>query len=114
MRQTRALVVIADDFGMGPATTQGILDLARRELVTGSVLMVNSPYAEEGVRAWRSAGCPLELGWHPTLTSDAPVLRPEHTAIGGEAARGPGFPRNTIRGLVRILRASYPRQRGSS
>ncbi len=70
-------MVIADDFGMGPGTTQGILDLACRGLVTGSVLMVNSPYAAEAVRAWRTAGCPMELGWHPTLTSDAPVL-PAH------------------------------------
>src|SRR5262245_51175233 len=77
MGQTRALVVVADDFGMGPATSQGILDLAARGLVTGSVLMVNSPYAEAAVHAWRQAGCPMELGWHPSLTSDAPVAPPE-------------------------------------
>src|SRR5262245_49390862 len=77
MGQTRALVVVADDFGMGPATSQGILDLAARGLVTGSVLMVNSPHAEAGVRAWRQAGCPMELGWHPSLTSDRPILPPD-------------------------------------
>ena len=77
MRARRALVVIADDFGMGPATSQGILDLAGRGVVTGSVLMVNSPHAEAAVRAWRQAGCPMELGWHPSLTSDGPMLPPE-------------------------------------
>src|SRR5437879_6186914 len=77
MKQPRALVVIADDFGMGPGITQAILELAARRLVTGSVLMVNSPYAEAGVRAWRDAGRPMDLGWHPTLTSDAPVLPAE-------------------------------------
>lgn len=77
MRFRRALVVIADDFGMGPATSQGILDLAGRGVVTGSVLMVNSPHAEAGVRAWRQAGCPMELGWHPSLTSDRPILSAE-------------------------------------
>jgi predicted glycoside hydrolase/deacetylase ChbG (UPF0249 family) len=74
MRQTRALVVVADDFGFGPATTRGILELAQRGLVTGSVLMVNSPYAEASVAHWRKAGEPMELGWHPTLTSDTPIL----------------------------------------
>ena len=70
----RYLVVIADDYGIGPATSQGILALGARGLVTGAVLLVNSPYAEEGVRAWRQSGCPFELGWHPCLTLDRPLL----------------------------------------
>src|SRR5262249_53181296 len=73
---TRYLIVTADDFGIGPATTQGILELAARGLVTGTVLLVNSPYAEAAVRAWKQAGNSLELGWHPCLTLDRPVLRP--------------------------------------
>jgi predicted glycoside hydrolase/deacetylase ChbG (UPF0249 family) len=70
----RYLIVTADDFGIGPATSQGVLDLAARGLVTASVLLVNSPHAGAAVRAWRQAGCPFELGWHPCLTLDAPVL----------------------------------------
>jgi predicted glycoside hydrolase/deacetylase ChbG (UPF0249 family) len=70
----RYLIVTADDFGIGPATSQGILDLAAQRRVTCSVLLVNSPYAELAVRAWRQAGCPLELGWHPCLTLDRPIL----------------------------------------
>jgi predicted glycoside hydrolase/deacetylase ChbG (UPF0249 family) len=70
----RYLIVTADDFGIGPATTQGILDLASRGLLTGTVLLVNSPHAEAAVRCWRQAGVPLELGWHPCLTLDRPVL----------------------------------------
>src|SRR5437588_127944 len=46
-RPVRCLVVVADDFGIGPATSRGILDLAAKGLVTGTVLLVNSPYAEE-------------------------------------------------------------------
>src|SRR5437764_2471993 len=71
---TRRLVVIADDYGIGPATSRGILDLAADGLVTGAVLLVNSPFAAEGGRVWRQAGRPMELGWHPCLTIDAPVL----------------------------------------
>lgn len=72
----RYLIVTADDFGIGPATSQGILDLAVSGPVCATVLLVNSPYAEAGVNAWRQAGRPLELGWHPCLTLDAPVLPP--------------------------------------
>jgi len=73
VRCQRYLIVTADDFGIGPATSQGILDLAARGAITASVLLVNSPHAEQAVRAWRQAGCPFELGWHPCLTLDAPV-----------------------------------------
>lgn len=77
MVQPRYLLVIADDFGIGPNTSTGILELAQRGLVTGTVLLVNAPFAEDGVRAWNSAGRPVELGWHPCLTLDAPILPPK-------------------------------------
>lgn len=72
--QTRALMVVADDFGIGPPTTSGILHLARKGVVSASVMLVNSPYAEEAVAAWRKGGRPMDLGWHPNLTLDAPIL----------------------------------------
>ncbi len=72
----RLLLVIADDFGIGPNTTTGILQLASQGIVTGSVVLVNSPYAEEATRRWRQLGSPLELGWHPNLTLDAPIADP--------------------------------------
>lgn len=72
--QARALMVVADDFGIGPPTSAGILHLARKGVVTGSVMLVNSPYAEEAVAAWRREAMPMDLGWHPNLTLDAPVL----------------------------------------
>jgi predicted glycoside hydrolase/deacetylase ChbG (UPF0249 family) len=67
-------VVTADDFGIGPATSRGILDLAAAGAVTSTVLLVPSPYAEDGVALWNKAGRPVELGWHPCLTLDAPIL----------------------------------------
>jgi predicted glycoside hydrolase/deacetylase ChbG (UPF0249 family) len=70
----RYLIVVADDFGMGPNTSNGILDAAECGSVTASVLLVNSPYAASDVRKWRQRGCPMELGWHPNLTLDLPVL----------------------------------------
>lgn len=70
----RTLVVVADDFGIGSATSRGIMQLCRAGVVTGTVLLVNSPFAEEAVAHWRRAGVDADLGWHPCLTLDAPVL----------------------------------------
>jgi predicted glycoside hydrolase/deacetylase ChbG (UPF0249 family) len=72
----RLLLVTADDFGIGPETSRGILDLAAAGVVTSTVLLVNSPHAAAAVRAWKDAGRPMELGWHPCLTLDSPVLPP--------------------------------------
>jgi predicted glycoside hydrolase/deacetylase ChbG (UPF0249 family) len=69
----RFLFVVADDFGIGPETSRGILELASRGVVTASVLLSHTPYAAEAVRAWRRAGAPMELGWHPCLTMDPPA-----------------------------------------
>jgi predicted glycoside hydrolase/deacetylase ChbG (UPF0249 family) len=74
IRPERFLIVVADDFGIGPNTSSGILDVAERGSATASVLLVNSPSAESDIRRWRCRGCPMELGWHPNLTLDAPVL----------------------------------------
>ena len=73
MKPTRQLLVIADDIGIGPDTTAGILQLASQGIVTGSVLLVNSPHAADAVRQWRQQGSTLEIGWHPNLTLDAPL-----------------------------------------
>jgi predicted glycoside hydrolase/deacetylase ChbG (UPF0249 family) len=76
MTASRFLVVVADDYGIGPETSRGIRDLAGRGVVTGSVLLVNSPHAADAVRHWRRATPALDLGWHPCLTLDAPVADP--------------------------------------
>ncbi len=80
MDATRFLIIIADDYGIGPETSRGILELAARNLVTGAVLLVNSPYAEESIRAWRQSGSQLEMGWHPCLTLDGPAASPRRVA----------------------------------
>ena len=76
MARERYLIVTADDYGIGPETSRGVLDLALARKVTATVLLVNSPYAEQAVREWTRAGQPMELGWHPCLTLDQPILPP--------------------------------------
>lgn len=76
MYRSRALIIVADDFGIGPETSRAILELAGAGRVTGSVLLVNSPHAEASVRAWRKSGSAPALGWHVCLTLDRPILPP--------------------------------------
>ncbi len=87
-RATRRLIITADDFGIGPETSRGILDLAARGVVTSTVMLVTSPHAEDGVRQWRAAGAELEVGWHPCLTLDRPILPPERvpSLVGPDGA----------------------------
>ena len=74
MKRGRSLIVVADDFGIGPETSRGILELAQEGCITASVLLVNSPYAQQAVCMWRRSQSPMELGWHANLTLDCPVL----------------------------------------
>jgi predicted glycoside hydrolase/deacetylase ChbG (UPF0249 family) len=72
----RPATIVADDYGIGPETSRSILDLALGGRVTGTVLIVNAPDAERAVRAWLAADPPADLGWHPNLTLDRPILDP--------------------------------------
>jgi predicted glycoside hydrolase/deacetylase ChbG (UPF0249 family) len=102
---TRYLIVTADDFGIGPETSRGIMELASEGLVTCTVLLVNSPHALSAVATWKSAGRPVELGWHPCLTLDRPVLpaREVPTLVQPDGTFWPlaGFVRRLLQGQVR-------------
>jgi len=105
-RETRLLLITADDFGVGPETSRGILDLAARGALTSTVMLVTSPFAEEGIAQWRRSGSHLEIGWHPCLTLDSPILPPDRvpTLVDERGRFRPlgAFLKNLIRG--RLLR----------
>src|SRR5262249_14803284 len=91
MEPARLLAVVADDYGIGPETSRAILELARAGVVTGTVLLVNSPSAEAAAKAWRASGVRADLGWHPNLTMDAPAAPPGAvpTLLGPDGRMGP-------------------------
>lgn len=72
----RQLLVVADDFGIGLATSRGILELAHEGLISATLLLTNSPQAAAAVALWHQQEQPVEMGWHPCLTLDRPVLSP--------------------------------------
>ncbi len=73
---SRPLTIVADDYGIGRDTSRGILDLARDGIITGSVMIVNCDDAERASREWLDAAPTADLGWHPNLTLDRPILAP--------------------------------------
>jgi chitin disaccharide deacetylase len=85
---TRAVVIVADDYGIGPETSRGILDLACEGRLSASVLIVNAPDAERAALAWCRARPPADLGWHPNLTLDRPLLPPDRvpSLVGSDGA----------------------------
>jgi predicted glycoside hydrolase/deacetylase ChbG (UPF0249 family) len=103
----RRLIVMADDYGIGPETSRAIRDLGDRGLVTGAVLLVNSPYAEDAVAEWKKSGTPLEIGWHACLTLDRPILPAEQVPTLVDA-EGRFWPLGTLlrRLLLRRVHAS--------
>lgn len=104
MPPSRLLLVTADDFGAGPDTSRGILDLAARRAITSTVLLVTSPHAPEAVGLWRKAGGRLELGWHPCLTMDSPISPPDTvlSLVGPDGRFLPlsGFLKRLVRGRI--------------
>lgn len=75
VKRTRELLVVADDYGIGPEVSRGVLSLLQNGTITSTVLLANSPFAQDAVHHWQSAGCPGDMGWHPNLTMDEPVAR---------------------------------------
>lgn len=72
----RRLIVNADDFGLSPAVTGGILEAHQSGIVTSTTMLVNFPTADAAA-AQALAAPRLGVGVHLNVTSGQPVLRPE-------------------------------------
>lgn len=73
------LIINADDFGLSPGVTRGILESHARGVVTSASAMPNMPGFGTAVRD--AAAYPeLGIGIHLTLTAGVPVLPPSEVA----------------------------------
>ena len=72
--QTRRLIVNADDLGLAPGVTEGILELAALGVVTSTSVLVNLPSSQA---AWQSVGgSGLDAGLHLNMVSGQPLSPP--------------------------------------
>jgi predicted glycoside hydrolase/deacetylase ChbG (UPF0249 family) len=105
MNANRLLLVTADDYGIGPETSRAIRELGALGVLTSTVLLVNSPHAKNDVDLWRRSGRPVEMGWHPCLTMDRPVLPAEQVPslvdAGGQFHSLRGFLTRLYLGRIR-------------
>jgi len=62
----KLLIVNADDLGLGPGTTRGILEAHAHGIVTSTSLMVNTPWSREAAMLARPA-TRLSVGLHADL-----------------------------------------------
>ena len=70
----RLLIINADDLGLAPGVTDGILDLARRGAVTSASILMNMPRSDEAMAAARAAN--LDVGLHLNLCTGEPLSPP--------------------------------------
>lgn len=69
----RLLIVNADDYGLSPATSRGILAAWQDGIVTSTTVLVNFPWSAE-CAAWLADAPGLGVGLHLNLTAGSPVL----------------------------------------
>ena len=99
------LIVGADDLGLSPGVTQGILDAHRHGVVRSTSLLVTFPGAEEGASLAR-AERGLEVGLHIDLVGGQPASDPSRVPSLVDAAgrfhRLPQFTARLLSGQIRL------------
>lgn len=96
---TRCLIVNADDFGLTPGVSRGIIRAHREGILSSTTFMVNFPWAAEMAPLLREAP-DLGVGIHLNITTGAPVLPPGQvpTLVGPDGR----FVRSPWRVLTRV------------
>jgi chitin disaccharide deacetylase len=70
----RTLIVNADDFGLTPGVSRGILEAGATGIVTSTTLIVNRPIDPELIGRLKASG--LGAGLHLNLTLGTPIAHP--------------------------------------
>ena len=100
------LVVTADDLGLAPGVTRGILQAHREGIVRSTSLLVTFPSSEEGAELARGER-DLEIGLHLDLVGGRPVTDPKRVPTLVDAqGRFLRLPELTRRLFTRQVRSS--------
>src|SRR5262245_37319591 len=83
----RRLIVNADDFGLTPGVSEGILAAHRHGIVTSTTMLVNRDVPADLVRRALDAG--LGLGLHVNLTLGKPLTQGGSLTDNGAFVRDP-------------------------
>jgi predicted glycoside hydrolase/deacetylase ChbG (UPF0249 family) len=77
----KRLIINADDLGLTPGVTQGIIDAHLKGIVTSTSAMVNSPHIAESLEAASRLAPNLGIGIHLVLTWGKPLLPVEKVPL---------------------------------
>ena len=86
-RPSLSLVVNADEFGLSPEVSRGILQAHRNGIVTSTSVLGNCPNLEE-VKALLATAPALGVGVQLTLLRGLPISDPGSIPTADRAARG--------------------------
>jgi len=100
---TRRLIVNADDFGLTPGVSEGILAAHRHGIVTSTTMLVNREIPREHIARAHDAG--LGLGLHVNLTLGRPLTRGASLVDDGGS-----FPRDARRAAARAEAGDVERE----
>jgi predicted glycoside hydrolase/deacetylase ChbG (UPF0249 family) len=70
---TKRVVLCADDFGLSPAVSRGILELLEQDRLSATSCMVNYPEFRDEAQALKSFIGRADLGLHFSLTDSRPI-----------------------------------------
>jgi predicted glycoside hydrolase/deacetylase ChbG (UPF0249 family) len=101
----RRLIVNADDFGLTPGVSDGILLAHRHGIVTSTTMLVNRGITKETVGRARDAG--IGLGLHVNLTLGAPITR------GASLMENGAFVRDARRAAARAKAGEVEKEVGA-
>ena len=102
----RRLIVNADDFGLTPGVSEGILAAHRHGIVTSTTMLVNRDIPRDLISRAHDAG--LGLGLHVNLTLGKPLSKGASLVDGGGA-----FVRDARRAAARAKASDVEREVGA-
>ena len=102
---TRVLAVCADDFGMGPGISSGIVRLARAQRLTAISCITNSPHWSTAADLLQDLPATVDIGLHLNFTEG----RPLSARLGRRWSRMPSLPRLLLQSHLRALPISQVR-----
>lgn len=67
------MIICADDYGISPAVSAGILELIEERRISATSCMMLGPHVEKAMSALRSLRKGIDVGLHLVLTEDRPL-----------------------------------------
>lgn len=77
----KTITLCADDFGLSPGISEGIIHLINRDRINATTCMVNSTYWNEHASTLKSLVHKTQIGLHFSLTDVDPAIAPRYEHI---------------------------------